>query len=272
MAERISVLMSLYIKERPEFLEASLQSIRQQSLPPDEVVIILDGPITSGLQQVLDKFQVVMPGLRVLPQAHNQGLGIALAIGVKACKNQLIARMDTDDIMARNRLERQAHQFASQPTLGICSSNITEFDGDIEHVVGHRRLPETDEEIRQFSKRRNPFNHMAVMFKRDAVLAAGNYQPLKGFEDYYLWARMLKQGTIAYNVQEDLVYARTGADMYLRRGGISYLVSGIKGRYHVYRAGLGKLSDFVLVSGIHVVVSLMPNQLRGWVYAKKLHA
>lgn len=272
MTEPISVLMSLYIKEQPEFLKASLASISHQSLPPDEVVVVLDGPITPALQQVLDEYKGVIPGLTLLPQKQNQGLGVALAIGVKACHNSLIARMDTDDIMASNRLERQAYQFQVQPSLGICSSNIVEFDGQIDHVVGHRELPESNQAIRQFSRRRNPFNHMAVMFRRDAVLAAGNYQPLNGFEDYYLWARMLKRGTTAYNIQESLVYARTGANMYARRGGTAYLLAGVKGRYHVYRAGLGTLPDFLLVVTIHIIVSLMPNRLRGWLYRKKLHA
>ena len=272
MTEPISVLMSLYRKEKPEFLAVSLESIRRQTLAPDEVVVVLDGPITAALQQVLSDYQAKLPGLKTLPQKENRGLGVALAIGVEACRNQLIARMDTDDIMVETRLARQAEAFAQQPTLGLCSSNIIEFEGQLTHVVGHRHVPESDEAIRSFSKRRNPFNHMAVMFKRDAVLAAGNYQPLKGFEDYYLWVRILKQGTDAYNLQEELVYARTGADMYARRGGLAYLIPGIKGRYRVYRAGLGKLSDFVMVVGIHVIVSIMPNSLRGWLYTKKLHA
>lgn len=272
MGQPISVLMSLYIKENPQHLQASLESVLAQTVLPQEIVIVLDGPITPALQAVLDDTQAKTSLLRMLPQATNQGLGTALAIGVKACANELIARMDTDDIADPQRLELQQAAFAKNPQLSICSSNIVEFDGELEHVVGHRHVPESNAAIRQFSKQRNPFNHMAVMFKRSVVLAAGNYQPLAGFEDYYLWVRMLKQGAVGYNIQQDLVHARTGADMYARRGGIRYLMPGLQGRYRIYREGLGNLADFVKVALVHTVISLMPNKLRGMVYAKKLHA
>lgn len=272
MTQPISVLMSLYSKETPANLKASLDSILAQTLLPTEIVIILDGPITSSLQAVLDAAQAQSSLLRIFPQRQNKGLGVALAIGVKACTNELIARMDTDDIADQKRLQRQSAVFANTPEFSICSSNIVEFEGNISHVIGHRKVPEHDDEIRHFSKQRNPFNHMAVMFKRSYVLAAGNYQPLAGFEDYYLWVRMLKRGAVAYNIQSDLVHARTGADMYTRRGGIRYLISGLRGRYRIYREGLGSLKDFVKVAMIHIVISLIPNKLRGIVYAKKLHA
>lgn len=272
MAQSISVLMSLYKKEEPANLKASLDSILAQTLQPQEIVVILDGPITRDLQAVLDEVQARSSLLNVLPQATNQGLGVALAIGVQACANELIARMDTDDIAEPTRLQKQAAAFQKDPQLSICSSNIVEFAGSVTNITGHRRVPEHNAEIRQFSKQRNPFNHMAVMFKRSAVLAAGNYHPLTGFEDYYLWVRMLKQGDVAYNIQEDLVHARTGADMYARRGGAQYLLPGLRGRYRIYRAGLGNLLDFLKVALIHIVISLLPNKLRGMIYAKKLHA
>ena len=180
--------------------------------------------------------------------------------------------MDTDDVMRADRLELQYRQFESDERLSICGSNIREFEGKVGHVIGHRVVPETNEQIRSFSRRRNPFNHMAVMYKRNAVLAAGNYQTMPGFEDYYLWARMLKAGSKGFNIQEDLVSARVGLDMYARRGGLKYLWPGIRGRFYIYQAGLGNLSDFLIVSCVHIVVSLMPNNLRGWLYAKKLHS
>ncbi|WP_347787047.1 EpsG family protein [Levilactobacillus brevis] len=222
------------------------------------------------LTKKLDEFAEQTDLLRLLPQAHNQGLGKALAIGVEACWFDLIARMDTDDIAKPQRLAEQLAAFQADPELMICGTNIAEFDGSTANIIGKRHLPADDAAIRNFSKRRNPFNHMTVMFKRQAVLDAGNYQPLSGFKDYYLWVRVLKNGGHSQNLQADLVDARTGADMYARRGGMKYLLPGIKGRWAIYRAGLGKLSDWLFVTLVHIVVSLMPNRLRGWFYETKL--
>lgn len=268
----ISVLMSLYIKEQPEYLRASLNSILTQTQLPDEIVMVLDGPITPQLQGVLDEFADQTDLLRVLPQAHNQGLGKALAIGVVACRYDLIARMDTDDIAQPTRLAKEAQAFAIDPELVICGTNIAEFDGKVQNIIGKRHLPTDDVQIRNFSKRRNPFNHMTVMFKRQAILDAGNYLPLQGFEDYYLWVRVLKNGGHVKNLQSDLVFARTGADMYARRGGLKYLVPGLKARWVIYRAGLGHVSDWLFVTAVHIVVSIMPNRLRGWFYETKLRS
>lgn len=268
----LSVLMSLYKKELPEHLSTSLHSILAQTLLPDEIVIVLDGPITTALQAVLDTFNQQTNLIRLFPQPENRGLGVSLALGVKACHGPLIARMDTDDIMRNDRLALQYAKFQADLELGICGSNIIEFDGNINHTVGQRRVPEDAESIRDFSRRRNPFNHMTVMFQKKAVLAAGNYQSQPGFEDYYLWARMLANGVKGYNIQDNLVFARTGAGMFARRGGWHYMIEGLKGRYAVYRAGLGRLTDFLFVSVVHIIVSLLPNRLRGWFYTTAIHA
>lgn len=267
----ISVLMSLYIKEKPEYLRESLDSVLSQTLLPDEIVMVIDGPITKQLQEVLDEYQQKTPLLRLLPQEENRGLGVSLAIGVEACRSELIARMDTDDIMVPTRLAVQREAFSNDSSLVICSSNISEFDGNVENVVGRRVVPESNEDIRKFSRRRSPFNHMTVMYKRDAVIRAGNYKPLQGFEDYYLWVRMLRLGMKALNIQQDLVFARAGKDLFSRRGGFKYLVSGIKGRYKIYKEGLGTFSDFLFVSTVHIIFSVMPNALRERLYTKKLH-
>ena len=271
MNTNISVLMSLYKKENPKFLRESLNSILSQTLLPQEIVIILDGPITVDLQNVLNDFMLKKPDLfRVLPQKSNKGLGISLAIGVNACKNELIARMDTDDIMVTSRFKMQVQQFIDDSNLSICGGNITEFTGSIDNVLGHRNVPETNEEIRYYSRKRNPFNHMSVMFKKSRVIDAGNYLPMNGFEDYYLWARMLKSGNKSYNIPKNLVFARTGTNMYRRRGGWKYLKDGVRGRYYICRAGLSTPVDFILVEGVHIVVSLLPNKLRQWFYETKL--
>lgn len=269
--KNVSMLLSLYDKEKPEYLKEALTSIFEQTVMPKEIVLVYDGPINEKLQVVVTYFQQKDPHLfTVVKLEKNQGLGIALAIGLEHTKNRLVARMDTDDIMEPQRLEKQLEIFQKDPEIAIVGSNIEEFTGTLSNVIGKRIVPEYNNAIRVFSKRRNPFNHMTVMFDKKAILEVGNYQPLSGFEDYYLWARLLKAGYEGYNIQETLVYARTGKDMYARRGGMKYLGSGLMGRYRIWKDGLGSVKDFIIVSCGHIFISLLPNQLRGKFYQTQL--
>ncbi len=172
--------------------------------------------------------------------------------------------------MLPSRIEKQYSEFTKDPNLTIVGSNIDEFYDSPKSIVGRRIVPETNREIREFSKKRNPFNHMTVMFKKKAVLDVGNYQPMMGFEDYYLWVRLLKAGYKGKNIQESLVYARTGEGMYARRGGKKYFIDGLKGRKAIYHVGLGSISDFLVSCSAHIVVSLLPNKIRGQIYERKL--
>lgn len=267
----VSILMSVYIKEKPEYLRTSLKSAINQTVRVKEIVLVLDGPITDQLQSVIEECQKECSDLiKLIPLKENVGLGKALAIGVEKCKYDLVARMDTDDIMIPTRIEKQIAEFTSDLDLTIVGSNIDEFYDSPESIVGRRVVPETNEEICNFSKKRNPFNHMTVMFKKSTVLDVGNYQPMMGFEDYYLWVRLLKAGYKGKNIQESLVFARTGEDMYARRGGKKYFLNGLKGRKAIYQAGLGSMSDYLISCSAHVVVSLLPNKIRGQIYENKL--
>ena len=267
----VSILMSVYIKEKPEYLRTSLKSAINQTVRVKEIVLVLDGPITDQLQSVIEECQKECSDLiKLIPLKENVGLGKALAIGVEKCKYDLVARMDTDDIMIPTRIEKQIAEFTSDLDLTIVGSNIDEFYDSPESIVGRRVVPETNEEICNFSKKRNPFNHMTVMFKKSAVLDVGNYQPMMGFEDYYLWVRLLKAGYKGKNIQESLVFARTGEDMNARRGGKKYFLNGLKGRKAIYQAGLGSMSDYLISCSAHVVVSLLPNKIRGQIYENKL--
>lgn len=265
-----SVLMSIYHKENPDFLRQSLQSIADQTCPPDEIIMVEDGPLTPALYAVLDEFQTLLPQMRRLPQAQNQGLGKALNIGLDACSFPLAARMDTDDIALPHRFERQTAAFAADPALALCGSHAIEFSGTPDQVIARKRVPLTNEEIRRYARRRNPFNHPTVMFKKQAVLDAGGYQHAMWFEDYYLWARMLANGVKAANIDDYLLYFRAGSDMYKRRGGIRYVKSALSVKWKIYRLGVSGLWDFICSGGAHAVVGLMPNGLRQRFYGKFL--
>lgn len=267
----VSVLMSIYVKEKPEYFIQAMESTINQTAQPEEILLVEDGPLTDELAEIIQKYQAKLGNqFTVISLEVNRGLGTALAIGVEKCRNSLIARMDTDDIMAKNRLEVQYLEFLKNKDLAIIGSNIIEFEGTTDNVLARKSMPESNEAIRTYSKRRNPFNHMTVMFKKDAVKDVGNYMPLQGFEDYYLWVRLLKVGYQGKNLPLYLVFARTGIDMYNRRGGINYLLPGLRARRKIYLHGLGNTFDWGTVSLIHIIICILPVSLRSRIYSKAL--
>jgi glycosyltransferase involved in cell wall biosynthesis len=168
------------------------------------------------------------PELNIIRLKENKGLGNALNIGIRQCKNELVARMDTDDISRANRCEKQLSVFALFPEISICSGTVEEFSESRSRIEARRVLPEKQEDILAFAKKRNPFNHPCVMYKKSDVEAAGSYQVFYRVEDYYLWIRMLRMGFEGYNIQEPLLWMRAGSDMYKRRGGWKFAQSQIK--------------------------------------------
>jgi len=217
-----SVLISVYDKENPEYFKAALESIwNKQTLRPSEIVLIEDGILTPELNQVVDQFNTIAP-LKICKLEKNVGLGHALAKGLNLCSNELVARMDSDDISCPDRFEKQIGLMTTHPELDISGTNIAEFHNQIDKVCSHRRLPTQYTEIKSFAKKRNPLNHMTVVFKKSAVISAGNYHPFFGYEDYYLWIRMLQNGAVIGNIAEDLVMARVGNNMFARRHGARF--------------------------------------------------
>ena len=206
-----SVLMSVYHKERPEYLKQAIESIQVQSLSTNDFVLVCDGPLNDELDAVIQTKQLEMgENLNVVRLAKNGGLGNALNEGIKHCKNELVARMDSDDIAYPDRCEKQIAVFNTHSEVSICSGIVEEFTTDPNTVDTKRVPPETNAEIVEFAKKRNPFNHPCVMYKKSAVEAVGSYQDFYLLEDYYLWLRMLMSGYQGYNIQEPLLHMRAG--------------------------------------------------------------
>ncbi len=272
MQTNFSVLMSLYIKEKPEYFDECMKSILANSVIPSEIVIVLDGPITDQLRIVLNKYTNNNPDLfNIVPLETNQGLGFALREGVMHCNNELIARMDTDDICREDRFELQLNEFKQNPELDICGSHIAEFDETPDKIVSRRTVPLDDKSIKQYQKRRDGFNHVSVMFKKSSVLAAGNYQSCLLMEDTLLWANMFMHGALTKNVDDYLVFVRIGKDMYERRGGLKYFKKYKEGRKKVYETGFISWWDYQYTLIIQFVVAILPNKLRGFVFKRFLH-
>lgn len=174
---KFTVLMSVYYKEKPEYLQLALESIINQTVKPNEIVLVQDGKLTNELQAVItDQLQKYPDIFKTYALKQNQGLGKALNFGMKKCSNELIARMDTDDIAELNRFELQIKEFKQDKELMLCGGQIAEFADNQTEITSYRSVPLKHNEILNFAKKRNPFNHMTVMFKKQAVQSVGGYQ------------------------------------------------------------------------------------------------
>lgn len=269
--ENYSVLMSVYYKEQPDWLNEAIKTMLEQTLPPNEFVIVKDGKLTKELDEIIDGYVEKYPDLfNIVALENNSGLGIALCEGIKRCKNEIVARMDSDDIALPERCEREMHCLTDDPELQLVGSSVMEFCGSIDNVLSYRKLPETNEEINKFARKRCPFAHPSVMYRKQVVLNAGNYRHYPYFEDYDLWVRMLTNGCKCKNIGDCLVYMRVNEDFYKRRGGVKYLKNVLKFKKEQYKNGFYSFKDYIISAGSHTVVCLMPNFLRDFVYKKML--
>lgn len=266
-----SVLMSVYHKIRPEYLKQAIESIQVQSLSTNDFVLVCDGPLNDELDAVIQTKQLEMgENLNVVRLAKNGGLGNALNEGIKHCKNELVARMDSDDIAYPDRCEKQIAVFNTHSEVSICSGIVEEFTTDPNTVDTRRVPPETNAEIIEFAKKRNPFNHPCVMYKKSAVKAVGSYQDFYLLEDYYLWLRMLMAGYQGYNIQEPLLYMRAGSDMYLRRAGWKYAKTQAKLFKFMKQQGFIGNGQYIKSCVIRSGSALAPNWLRKFMFEKVL--
>ncbi len=244
---KFSVLISVYDQERPAYFDAALSSIENQTLLPSEIIIVKDGPLTSELDSVITQYRSQSEiQYKIINIKGRVGLGKALNVGIKYCSHEWIARMDTDDIAMPERFEKQIRYISSNPKVSVLGGWICEFVSDPWRCDMERRVPTRHRKIYSFAKYRNPINHMTVIFRKSAVTSVGGYLPLGGFEDYYLWVRMLQYRFMFANIDEVLVRARVGNDMISRRRGWRYLKhewlflksankEGFLSRYEMYR-------------------------------------
>ena len=270
--EKYSVLMSLYIKEKPEYLDVAIKSMIDQTLKPDEIVIVKDGPITIELQSILDKYIKECPNLfNIVGYEENKGLGYALNFGLKHCKNELVARMDTDDISKLSRCEKQIKKFKERPELSIVGAWVDEFYISPEEIVSTRKVPVNSKEIYEFAKRRSAFNHPVVMYKRKEVLKQGGYNnSLRRNQDVDLFGRMLFSGNKAENIPESLLYFRSNNDLAKRRKSWENTKSYIDTIKRFWKMGYSSLGDYILIAMAQTGMYLMPIELQHWVYKKFL--
>ncbi len=260
-----SVLQSVYRRDNPDFLAQSLQSIAENTVQPKSVVLVKDGVLTPELETVILEWQEKLP-IKVVGYEQNQGLAHALNYGLQFVETELVARMDSDDICYTDRFEKQLNEFKAQPELALLSGYIDEFNDNPDTIVSTRIVPLEHSEIKEYLKKRNAFNHMAVMFKKSAVIESGNYKKVPYFEDYDLWIRVIQKGFLSKNIPEKLVKARIGNDMIGRRHGLAYSKHEIFFLKRQFKTGFISKSEYRKLILLRVPVRLLPKGLLKLVY------
>lgn len=267
-----SVLMSVYYKEKPQYLRESMLSMWNQTVKTDDFILVCDGPLTKELDDVIDDMKNIYGDvLHIYRLKKNSGLGNALNEGLKHCKNEFVARMDSDDISRKDRCEKQLKLFEANPEISLSSGTVSEFVSTPSNVIGKRVLPISDAEIRKFSKKRNPMNHPCVMFRKTSVVKSGGYaEKYHLFEDYFLWIRLLMKNYKAENTSDVLLDMRTPTDIYKRRGGKKYAKDMLNFHRWMKSVGWSSQIDFITGALPHAVVCILPNEVRKLIY-QKLH-
>lgn len=268
---KYSVLMSVYAKENSDCLKSSIESMVNQTLTPDEIVIVKDGPITVQLDKIIDYYESSYPGLlTIVVLKENVGLGKALNEGLRKCRNELVARMDTDDISLTNRCELQVAEFIKDKYLDIVGSNIDEFYDNPDEIISSRVVPTDHGEILKFSRRRNPFNHPTVMYKRSSVLRNDGYGDFRRNQDLDLFVRMLNNGCKAKNIDQSLLLFRANKDNLRRRKSWEKCRSYISMIYSFWRNGYSSLIDLMVVAFSQIIIFISPTWVLKWISKKYL--
>lgn len=269
---KFSVLMSVYFKEDPDHFRMALESnLTAQTRKPNELVLVCDGPLTQALDAVIEQYTEKFPDiLKVCRLLENRGLGEALNYGLTQCRYDWIARADSDDVCDNRRFEIQTMYLSEHPDVDILGGCIDEFETDWQKPLRIKTMPITHEEMIKAARRRNPLNHMTVMFRKSVVEAAGSYQHLPYMEDYFLWIRAMKNGARFANLDSILVHARIGNGMERRRGDRVLITSRKKLNQYMLDHGMtGRLDAFVSNAAI-AGITLCPNWVRRFIYDKLL--
>ena len=270
-ALKFSVLMPVYWKETPEYFQTALESILNQTLMPDEIVIVEDGKLTDELNSLIKTYTSRHPQLfKIVALDKNVGQGLARNAGLKHCSNNLVALMDSDDIADKTRFEKQINYLKEHPQVDVIGSNITEFEGAPENIISRKVVPLSHDEIFQFGKWRSPMNNMTVVYKKDKVLKAGGYNTFNFGEDYYLFSKMLMNGAEFYNLEECLVNARAGSRMLAKRVGAKRILQEIQLFWKFYRMGYINIFELVRNVTLKFLLRIIPSSLRAWIYKKFL--
>lgn len=272
MKNKYSVLMSVYKNDNPLFLKEALESIyERQTIKPDEIVVVFDGPLTNRLYQVLDEFKFGKDDIvKYYPQDINRGLGEALRIGSEKCTGDYIFRMDADDISNPKRFEIQINYLEKHPDIDVLGTDIAEFNESLEEKMRVRSCPRCHDDIVKMGKKRNPMNHVTVCMKKSALNRCGGYESLLLLEDYYLWLKMIFSNCLFENINESLVYVRVGNGFDTKRGSKERIVGWrILQDFMLKNKMINSFQAFLNMIYIYTFVKMPPN-IKNIIYKRLL--
>lgn len=264
-----SVLMSVYEKDNPEYFNVALNSIFcEQTLKPSQVVVVADGQLTTSHITIFSRFSDSIGSDNVtfvqLPQ--NVGLAAALNEGLKHCRYELVARMDSDDIALPSRFEKQINYMLDNPNIDVCGTLIDEIDSDTQAYISTRRVPLSHSEIALFARKRSAVSHPSVVFKKSKVLAVGGYPLFRKSQDFALWSLLLVNNAMFANIDEVLLKMRTGRDLMARRG-LSYLKYEYQVMFFQWKIGFITLAELMKYITVRTIFRILPARLKKLLYA-----
>ena len=274
---KLTVVVPIYKNNDAQQLRVSLDSLLRQTLLPNEILVVADGPVSTELEREVERLKVKVQSSKLPIEVNyqkfeqNEGLGEAMRKAVFVAKGDYIARMDADDICLPNRFEKQMNCFEKDANLSVVGGQIAEFDGDVENITGRRVVPLEHEEIVSYMKSRNGMNHVTTILKKADLLDSGNYQPLEWFEDYYLWVRMIQRGCRFKNIDKDVVLVRAGKAQTDRRGGWAYFKNEVFLFKCLLSQGFITKKRFCInIIERGFVRLLMTSSIRSWFYKSVL--
>lgn len=268
--EKYSVLMTVYSGENPLYFKEAIESILRQTYAAEQIVISVDGSLTKELKTVINDFSCQGPDLFTVIYNKKRGNWYSANKGIEACRNEFIARMDSDDIANLTRCERQLKEFGRDDKLDIVGSFAAEFIENWQNIISVRKVPLRHEEIIKYARKRNPFNHPTLMYRKSKAVACGGYIEMKRCEDYDFVVRMIMNGAVCCNIPEALLYYRLTDNTYERRKNWNNTKGFVNVRYINWRRGFCSFWDFISLSAVQLILCLMPISVTKWFYQKIL--
>lgn len=265
-----SVLLTVYKSDNPDYFKLSLESMINQTVSSNDIVVVKDGPVPAEIQAVIDELQKSHPEIHPLQLETNMGLGLALNEGLKVCQNELIARMDSDDISLPNRCEKQLALFEEDPELDIVGCPVKEFVGTPDNVVGQRDVPLDNETIHKYNHRRDPFNHPTVMYRKSKVMKFGPYGNYRKNQDTDLWIKLLSNGCKGVNCSEYLLMFRFDEGTYKKRKSWINTKCLLDIRKKAWKSGYSTFWDYAFVAVAQIGIYILPESFQKFVYTKVL--
>ncbi len=270
--ENYSILTTLYKNDSPEFLKQSIDSMLAQTVLTNDYVVVADGPLTEELDAVLEDYAQKYDFFNIVRLSENGGLGVALREGLRYCKNDLVARLDADDISMPTRCEKQLALFEREDDLVIVGSDMYEFADDPDEIEDVKRMPTTPEQIYRYGKRRNAFNHSSVMYRKGIIEKQGSYSTMRRSQDIELFSKILFAGCKCRNIDEPLIKFRCGDTRVQRKKKWTNVQSDLKIFKNNYKMGYAGFWDYMYVVITQIGFFILPTKLAGYLYKKLFRA